>query len=75
MEILRTRFIRKIHCLIVLPVQELALQVFKVIEKYVNNLSFEHTRLKVGLVSGAASFEKEQEALISKGKKILKRRK
>lgn len=55
--------------------QELALQVFKVIEKYVNNLSFEHTRLKVGLVSGAASFEKEQEALISKGKKILKRRK
>lgn len=68
-EILRTRFIRKIHCLIVLPVQELALQVFKVIEKYVNNLSFEHTRLKVGLVSGAASFEKEQEALISKDSK------
>ena len=71
-EILRSRYIRKIRCLIVLPVQELAAQVYNVVKSYASHSKFEHTRLKVGLVSGAASFEKEQEGLISKGSSSMR---
>ncbi|XP_024876494.1 ATP-dependent RNA helicase DDX51 [Temnothorax curvispinosus] len=58
---LQTRSVPKIRCLIVLPVQELAAQVHKVMVAYTS-----HTNLKVGLLSGAFSFEREQSAIIKK---------
>lgn len=58
-QILQTRFVRVIRCLIVLPVQELAQQVFRVIKQY-----SKHTCLKVTLVSGTSTFEEEQEKLV-----------
>ncbi|KAL6423056.1 hypothetical protein ACFW04_010500 [Cataglyphis niger] len=58
---LQTRLIPKIRCLIVLPVQELAAQVHKVMITYTS-----HTNLKVGLLSGAFSFEQEQNSIIKK---------
>lgn len=50
---------RLIRCLIVLPVQELATQVYEVISKYSTG-----TKLKIALISGASSFIEEQEKLI-----------
>lgn len=58
---LQTRLVPKIRCLIVLPVQELAAQVHKVMITYTS-----HTNLKVGLLSGAFSFEQEQSSIIKK---------
>ncbi|XP_072750506.1 probable ATP-dependent RNA helicase Dbp73D [Anoplolepis gracilipes] len=58
---LQTRLVPKIRCLIVLPVQELAAQVYKVMVTYTS-----HTNLKVGLLSGAFSFEQEQSNIIKK---------
>ncbi|KAL6267417.1 hypothetical protein P5V15_000493 [Pogonomyrmex californicus] len=58
---LQTRLVPKIRCLIVLPVQELAAQVHKVMVTYTS-----HTNLKVGLLSGAFSFEQEQNNIIKK---------
>ncbi|XP_050452339.1 probable ATP-dependent RNA helicase Dbp73D [Cataglyphis hispanica] len=58
---LQTRLVPKIRCLIVLPVQELAAQVHKVMITYTS-----HTNLKVGLLSGAFSFEQEQNSIIKK---------
>ncbi|XP_015126698.1 probable ATP-dependent RNA helicase Dbp73D [Diachasma alloeum] len=58
---LRNRFVQRIRCLVVLPVQELAAQIFKVFQTYVST-----TDLKVGLISGASSFEAEQENLVER---------
>ncbi|GAB1862945.1 Putative atp-dependent rna helicase dbp73d-like protein [Camponotus japonicus] len=58
---LQTRLVPKIRCLIVLPVQELAAQVHKVMLTYTS-----HTNLKVGLLSGAFLFEQEQSSIIKK---------
>ncbi|KAL0128154.1 hypothetical protein PUN28_003420 [Cardiocondyla obscurior] len=58
---LQSRSVPKIRCLIVLPVQELATQVYKVMVTYTS-----HTNLKVGLLSGAFSFEQEQNTIIKK---------
>ncbi|KYN18472.1 PREDICTED: ATP-dependent RNA helicase DDX51 [Trachymyrmex cornetzi] len=58
---LQTRFVPKIRCLVVLPVQELAAQIHKVMVTYTS-----HTDLKVGLLSGASSFEQEQKSIIKK---------
>ncbi|XP_011162659.1 ATP-dependent RNA helicase DDX51 [Solenopsis invicta] len=58
---LQTRLVPKIRCLIVLPVQELAAQVHKVMIAYTS-----HTNLKVSLLSGAFPFEQEQSSIIKK---------
>ncbi|KAK2576463.1 hypothetical protein KPH14_005794 [Odynerus spinipes] len=58
---LETRLVPKIRCLIVVPVQELALQVHKVVVTYTA-----HTNLKAGLITGASSFEQEQNNIIRK---------
>ncbi|XP_018047568.1 PREDICTED: ATP-dependent RNA helicase DDX51 [Atta colombica] len=58
---LQTRFVPQIRCLVVLPVQELAAQIHKVMVTYTS-----HTDLKVGLLSGASSFEQEQKSIIKK---------
>ncbi|XP_014485624.1 PREDICTED: ATP-dependent RNA helicase DDX51 [Dinoponera quadriceps] len=58
---LQTRLVPKIRCLVVLPVRELAAQVHKVMVTYTS-----HTNLKVGLLSGTASFEQEQSGIIKK---------
>lgn len=63
---LQTRLVPKIRCLIVLPVQELAAQVHKVMVTYTS-----HTNLKVGLLSGAFLFEQEQSNIIKKSKLIF----
>lgn len=55
------RFVREVRCLVVLPVKELALQVFKVMQTYAAP-----TDLRVGLVSGTVSFETEQMNLVKK---------
>lgn len=43
------------RCLVVAPVQELAMQIFKVMVTYTS-----HTNLRVGLISGASAFHEEQ---------------
>ncbi|XP_032680194.1 ATP-dependent RNA helicase DDX51 [Odontomachus brunneus] len=58
---LQTRLVPKIRCLVVLPVRELAAQVYKVMVTYTS-----HTSLKVGLLSGTSSFEQEQSSIIKK---------
>ncbi|XP_011864963.1 PREDICTED: probable ATP-dependent RNA helicase Dbp73D [Vollenhovia emeryi] len=58
---LQTRLVPKIRCLIVLPVQELAAQVHKVMVAYTS-----HTSLKAGLLSGAFPFEQEQNSIIKR---------
>lgn len=58
---LQSRLVVKIRCLIVLPVQELAAQVYDVMIAYTS-----HTNLKVGLLSGASSFEQEQTNIIKR---------
>ncbi|XP_063982336.1 probable ATP-dependent RNA helicase Dbp73D [Diachasmimorpha longicaudata] len=58
---LKDRFVQRIRCLVVVPVQELATQVFKVFQTYVSG-----TDLKVGLISGASSFEVEQRNLVER---------
>lgn len=58
---LQTRLVPKIRCLVVLPVQELAAQVHKVMVTYTS-----HTNLKVSLLSSAFPFEQEQTNIIKK---------
>lgn len=59
--VLKDRLIPKIRCLVVVPVQELAAQVYKVMTTYTN-----HTSLRVAILSGAASFEQEQSYIVKK---------
>lgn len=61
LQILKDRFVRRIRCLIVLPVKELAAQVYKVLQTYASP-----TKLDIGLISGACSFEEEQKKIIRK---------
>jgi len=63
---LQTRLVPKIRCLIVLPVQELAAQVHKVMVTYTS-----HTNLKVCLLSGRFSFEQEQNSIIKKSTYLM----
>ncbi|KAG7202950.1 hypothetical protein KM043_010087 [Ampulex compressa] len=60
-QMLQSRLVPRIRCLVVLPVQELAAQVHKVMVTYTA-----HTSLKVGLLSGAAPFEQEQNSILKK---------
>ncbi|XP_014212448.1 probable ATP-dependent RNA helicase Dbp73D [Copidosoma floridanum] len=60
-QLLQNSFIQMVRCLIVLPVQELATQVYKVVQKYSSS-----TSLKVALISGASSFKEEQQKLVKK---------
>ncbi|XP_015518446.2 probable ATP-dependent RNA helicase Dbp73D [Neodiprion lecontei] len=69
-QLLKHRFVRKVRCLVVLPVQELAAQVYKVVKTY-----SEHTNLRVTLLSSAATFQQEQKKLVKQdgsGKYISK---
>ena len=59
---LRSRVVPRVRALIILPVQELAAQVFKVFLNYC-----EGSNLKVRLVSGQKSFSHEQTELVRKG--------
>ncbi|CAD6225877.1 GSCOCG00005770001-RA-CDS, partial [Cotesia congregata] len=58
---LKNNLIRQVRCLIVLPVQELAAQVNRVMLTYCKN-----TNLKVALITGAAPMEIEQLKLVKK---------
>lgn len=60
-QILQSRLVPKIRCLIVVPAQELAAQVYKVMITYTS-----HTNLKVGLISGASSIQEEQDNMFKK---------
>ena len=60
-QILQSRLVPKIRCLVVVPVQELAAQVYKVMVTYTS-----HTSLKVCLLSGASSFQQEQNSILKK---------
>ncbi|CAK9833036.1 Probable ATP-dependent RNA helicase Dbp73D [Anthophora retusa] len=60
-QILHSRLVPKIRCLVVVPVQELASQVYKVMITYTSC-----TNLKVGLLSGASSFDQEQSSILKK---------
>ncbi|XP_076652215.1 putative ATP-dependent RNA helicase Dbp73D [Halictus rubicundus] len=60
-QILQSRLVPKVRCLIVLPSQELAAQVYKVAVMYTS-----HTSLKVALLSGASSFQQEQSSILKK---------
>ncbi|OAD55797.1 putative ATP-dependent RNA helicase Dbp73D [Eufriesea mexicana] len=58
-QILQSRLVPKIRCLIVVPVQELATQVYKVMLTYTS-----HTNLRVVLLSGASAFNEEQKSIM-----------
>ena len=58
-QILQSRLVPKIRCLVVAPVQELAAQIYKVMITYIS-----HTNLRVGLLSGASSFYEEQRSIL-----------
>ncbi|PBC27419.1 ATP-dependent RNA helicase [Apis cerana cerana] len=58
-QILQSRLVPKVRCLVVVPVQELATQVYKVFVTYTS-----HTNLKVGLLSGASIFHEEQKNIL-----------
>nr|XP_031826513.1 probable ATP-dependent RNA helicase Dbp73D [Nomia melanderi] len=60
-QILQSRLVPKIRSLVVVPSQELAAQVYKVAVAYTS-----HTNLRVGLLSGASSFEREQTSILKK---------
>ncbi|GIX69710.1 ATP-dependent RNA helicase DDX51 [Caerostris darwini] len=59
---LRNRTVTAVRALIVLPVSELAIQVYKVFEMFVRN-----TDLKVTLLTGQKSFVLEQNSLVKQG--------
>ena len=59
---LRGRIVPRVRALVILPVQELAAQVFKVFQNYC-----EGSGLKVRLISGQKSFANEQTELVRKG--------
>jgi ATP-dependent RNA helicase DDX51/DBP6 len=56
---LHHRMVRQVRALVVLPVQDLAAQVYHVFLTYT-----QHTDLKVVLVTGQTSFHKEQQQLV-----------
>ncbi|XP_063600998.1 ATP-dependent RNA helicase DDX51-like [Penaeus indicus] len=56
---LSNRNVRRIRALVLLPVQELAMQVYKVFQTYAVI-----KQLKIGLVSGIKFFKEEQQALV-----------
>ncbi|XP_034933651.1 probable ATP-dependent RNA helicase Dbp73D [Chelonus insularis] len=56
---LKNQLTREIRCLIVVPVQELAAQIYKVLTTYSTQ-----SNLKIGLISGASTLEIEQKNLI-----------
>ncbi|XP_012262143.2 ATP-dependent RNA helicase DDX51 [Athalia rosae] len=58
---LQHRFVPKVRCLVVLPGQELAAQIYTVMTTYTA-----HTDLKVVLLSGLTSLEQEQIQLVKK---------
>lgn len=62
-QLLKSNYLRAVRCLIVLPVQELASQVYEIVSRYCQN-----SGLKAALTSGAHSFEEEQKKLIYKSK-------
>ncbi|KAK0161037.1 hypothetical protein PV327_009555 [Microctonus hyperodae] len=61
MQHLKSRLIREIRCLVVLPVHELAIQVYNVAVDYSAQMN-----LRVGLITGATSLEIDQKNLIKK---------
>lgn len=54
------RMVQQVGALVVLPVQDLAVQVYRVFVTYT-----QHTDLKVALVTGQTSFHKEQQQLVA----------
>lgn len=60
-QLLQSRLVPKVRCLVVVPVKELAVQVYKVMTTYTS-----HTSLRVGLLSGALPFEQEQNNILKK---------
>ncbi|XP_047479519.1 ATP-dependent RNA helicase DDX51-like [Penaeus chinensis] len=56
---LGNRNVRRIRALVLLPVQELAMQVYKVFQTYAVT-----KQLKIGLVNGVKAFKEEQQALV-----------
>ena len=60
-ELLSSVTVRKLYCLVVLPSKDLALQVKNVFDQYIQG-----TDIKVTLLSGVATFPKEQERLVEK---------
>ena len=60
-ELLSHFTVRKLYCLVVLPSKDLALQVKHVFDQYIQG-----TDIKVTLLSGVATFPKEQERLVEK---------
>lgn len=61
-QILKHRVIRAVRCLVVVPVGDLAEQVYKVFCQYCKRSS-----LRVGLITGVNTFEKEQASLVKEG--------
>ena len=59
---LKTRIIPRVRAIVILPVQELATQVFKVFQMYASK-----TNLRVKLVCGQKSFNQEQNELVAQG--------
>jgi ATP-dependent RNA helicase DDX51/DBP6 len=59
-QVLRHRIVPQVRALVVLPVQDLAVQVHRVFLTYM-----QHTDLKVALVTGQTSFHKEQQQLVT----------
>lgn len=57
---LRHRVVLQVRALVVLPVQDLAVQVYHVFLTYT-----QHTDLKVALITGQTSFCKEQQQLVA----------
>lgn len=60
---LKTRVVPQIRALVVLPLKDLAMQVFKVFLTYCKG-----TPLKVVLVTGETSFQREQNELVRRSK-------
>ena len=60
-QLLGKRVVPRVRALVVLPVQDLAAQVFKVFQAYANHL-------RVKLISGQKSFAQEQVELVVRGR-------
>jgi len=61
-QILSRETVRRLRCLVVLPVHDLAVQIHRVYSNYCTG-----TKLKVVLISGQSSFGEEQKLLVRKG--------
>ena len=59
MQALLKQTVRRLRCLVVLPVHDLAVQVYRVYTSFCVG-----TKLKVALISGQASFHDEQQLLV-----------